>query len=245
MLTGNSDKPLASRGRVAALGSRAFILCCILCFITAAPAFGQMGSFSIYSNAWVDDSNPDQAKMYGCGVTQDSYNSYGHTYWVTTHVTSPNGQTTSVTSGKVNSYNAYVRAETYLAFDWENEVGDFTIQSTHTGCCPFMGGNPVTGQNCFLGGSTSVTDRVGVSFAYYQEGFDRVDGTCDYDPIPNCDVTCKPDPVNRTCNTQYLLRIQQWTQPPLVGRICTPGLVHIVTFDSLGPSDTCHEEIAF
>ena len=61
------------------LSFSAVLTCVLLGAGTAAPAFGQMGSYAIYSDAWLDDSNPSQAKMYGCGVTQDYNNIYGHT----------------------------------------------------------------------------------------------------------------------------------------------------------------------
>jgi hypothetical protein len=129
MLTGNGNITATNRGRIAIYCFRAFIICGLLGFVTTVPAFGQMGSYSIYSDTWADDSDPSQIKVYGCGVSQDNYNSYGHTYWVTTTITSPSGRTTSATSYKSNSYNAYARADVFL--DWQNEFGDFTTNSNH------------------------------------------------------------------------------------------------------------------
>src|SRR5437868_12746543 len=61
-----------------------------------------MGSYATYSDMWIDDSAaPANAEFYedspappvsvvSCGVTQDNYNGYGHTYWVVSTLTSPN-----------------------------------------------------------------------------------------------------------------------------------------------------------
>jgi hypothetical protein len=187
MLTGNGSITATNRGRIAMYCLRAFIICGLLGFVTAVPAFSQMGSYSIYSDTWADDSNPSQIKVYGCGVSQDNYNSYGHTYWATTTITSPSGRTTSATSYKTNSYNAYTRAD--VSLDWQNEFGDFTTNSNHTGCCPYMGGNPYTGQNCYLGGSTSVTLTVGASVTVLTKAaMSNI-----YTKVANCNVICPVD----------------------------------------------------
>src|SRR5258708_24944339 len=117
-------------------------------WVCHTSAFSQMGSFSVYFDSWVDDSNPDSGSIVGAGVTQDSYNSYGHTYWVVTTLTSPNNRTSSATSYHTNGYNAYTSAETTLPWDW-NDLGDYSIGSQHWMCCPYMGGNPYTGAGCF------------------------------------------------------------------------------------------------
>jgi hypothetical protein len=187
--------------------------------VTTVPAFGQMGSFTIYSN-------PNAPRFVGCGITQDNYNSYRHTYWVKTTLTSPHGRTATVTSIKSSAYNAYVRAEPSLSWDWVNEVGVFFTSSTHTGCCPYMGGDPNTGQNCSFGGTTTAQRETGVSFAYYTLKDEFVE-FCSYQKIPDCDVTCAPQSISAgkvsdgSCPRNQL-RLQPWIAPTLTGRFCLP-----------------------
>lgn len=106
---------------------RAATLLLFLSLIAAPSAFGQMGSSAVYSDMWVDDSAapaeyvegaaPPPYTVVATGVTQDNYNSYGHTYWVMTTLRSPNGRTASVTSYKTNAYSAYTRGDASLSYD--------------------------------------------------------------------------------------------------------------------------------
>jgi len=64
------------------VGSHVFILLIFLIFIFSVPTFGQQ--ISAYSDSWADDDGT----IYSCGVTADSANSYGHTYWTSTTLTS-------------------------------------------------------------------------------------------------------------------------------------------------------------
>jgi len=61
-------------------------------WICHTSAFSQMGSYATYSDSWVDDSAPANIVIVSSGVTQDHYNSYGHTYWVQTTLTSPSNR---------------------------------------------------------------------------------------------------------------------------------------------------------
>ncbi len=129
-----------------------------------ASTFGQMGSISAYSDSWCDDDGT----IFSSGVTADSYNSYGHTYWTVTTLTSPSGRTSSATSYQSNSYGAYTRAETSLTGDPDNlDPGDYQTQSDHWMCCPYMGGNPFSptqpSQGCFPSSSTFITVKKGAS----------------------------------------------------------------------------------
>jgi hypothetical protein len=172
--------------------------------------FGQMGSSIRYSDSWVDDSNPDAPTVVATGVTQDNYNSYGHTYWVVTTLTSPNGRTATTTSYQTNGYNAYTTAETTLPWD-SNDLGDYSIGSQHWMCCPYMGGNPYTGAGC-IASTTSLTSRAGASRATYSFTSQNF-CCCTYHIIPNCNVRCGPPDVSRVqvsaCKA-YIQRIQSW-----------------------------------
>ncbi|HYY95511.1 MAG TPA: hypothetical protein VE713_13405, partial [Pyrinomonadaceae bacterium] len=67
--------------------------------------------------------------------------------------------------------------------------GDFTTNSNHTGCCPYMGGNPYTRQNCYLGGGTSATIIVGASVSVLTKAaMSNI-----YTKITNCNVICPVD----------------------------------------------------
>jgi|SRR5437588_7048643 len=127
----------------------------------------------------------------------DSYNSYGHTYWTVTTLTSPSGRTSSVTSSQSNGYSAYARAETSLAWDW-NDLGDYSTQSAHWMDCPYMGGNPYSptqpSQGCFPFSHTSLAQKAGASHAgYYLTGFSFC--CCSYAIVPDCHVRCGPPNV--------------------------------------------------
>src|SRR6266403_2288624 len=93
-----------------------FTVLIFLIFIFSVPTFGQMGSTSTYSDSWATDDGT----IFGAGVTSDSSNGYGHTYWTVTTLSSPSGRTASATSYRSYDYSAYTRAETSLAWDWND-----------------------------------------------------------------------------------------------------------------------------
>jgi hypothetical protein len=177
------------------ISSRILALVVYIGILAALPAFAQqMGSKAIYSDAWVNTSG--SGSVVGCGVTQDSYNSYGHTYWVETKLTSPKGRTTTATSYKTNSYSAYTRVEVSLLWDWA-DLGGFSVESKHIACCSYMGGNPYTGANCY----PSVTrDAVAVGASSARYKFDIFSGgtICRYQRYNNCRSTCARDYIDFT-----------------------------------------------
>ena len=73
--------------------------------------------------------------VVGVGITSDSYNTYGHRYWVNTTVTSPTGR---YASGSSSTSSSYARVDVYL--DWNFEFGDFTVNTTHSMTCPYIYG---------------------------------------------------------------------------------------------------------
>ncbi|SRR5216683_7707373 len=200
----------------------------IVCLFPLSTVFGQMGQYAVYSDTWVDSSNPNAISIVGCGVTQDNQNYYGHTYWVVTTVTSASGRTATSTSYHSGSY---ARVETYLPWDW-NDPGNYFIQTRHWMCCPYMGGNPYTGQGCYPTSTTSTTEVTGISRAQYVNAVQYNDGTGGFVPIAGCNVTCMPSSFIDTlhCNNQleYRLRLQLWISTP-VGRVCVPQAINLNT----------------
>lgn len=106
--------------------------------LMSPPAFAQMGYIVIYSDASAvegDDGNGATGYAIGIGVTEDSYNSYGHTYWVQTTISS------SVGSNTVTSYasGSYARAEAALYFFDETPPSQsIDIYSNHYYNCPYV-----------------------------------------------------------------------------------------------------------
>lgn len=143
-------------------------------FVTISSAFGQMGYSTTYSDIWVDTSGVDQNRAYnegetvpgayvvGCGLTQDSYNTFGHRYWVTTTLTGqPNGRTASGTSPETPSYS---RVEVQLPWTFnEAESGDYSVNSTHYLYCPYIYGT--------VSSTTFDLVQVGLSVACYYKEF--------------------------------------------------------------------------
>lgn len=90
-----------------------------------SSALGQ----TTYSDIWSDGSD-----IYGCGLTEDYYNSYNHTFAVATTIQSPNGRSSTTGAG----YNTpYARADVSLGFD-ESDLGDYFLNSEHNYYCPIV-----------------------------------------------------------------------------------------------------------
>lgn len=93
------------------------------------PALGQMSYTTVYSDAWGDETY-----IYGCGVTEDYYNSWGHTFNAITTITSPQGRTSTQDSG----YNTpYGRADVVLEFQ-DNDSGTYLVNTEHYYYCPVV-----------------------------------------------------------------------------------------------------------
>jgi hypothetical protein len=192
-------------------------------------ASAQMGSSATYSDSWVDDSEPESVAIVGTGVTQDTYNSYGHTYWVVTTLTSPSGRTSNATSYHTNAYNAYTSTETSLTWDW-NDLGDYTTGSQHWMCCPYMA------NYCFANSSTTVVAKAGASRAAYNLTSQNF-CCCTYHIIPNCYVRCGPTEVATvqvSACSAHIVRIQPWYEVRGT-TVCVAGLVLIQDTDVATP----------
>lgn len=140
-----------------------------------------------------------------------------------TKVTSPAGRTATSTSSQSNSY---ARTETYLAWDFD-DPGRYFIETRHWMCCPYMGGNPYTGQGCFPSSTTSSNPFFGVSFAQYVNVQQYPDGTGLFAPITGCNVECKGSnfvsQLNCPSSLEYWLRMQAWFYSDILGtRVCVP-----------------------
>jgi hypothetical protein len=163
-------------GTIPAIISLCQIAIVVLTLIAFAssPVYGQMGNISKYSDAWGDDNY-----LYGCGITEDQYNSYNHTFKAITTMTSPNGRVATQDSG----FRApSARADVLLTFD-ENDLGNNLISTQHYTYCP------VVRQTASLG-STGASVRSGISstcYTYYRH--DPNDG-CWYLPINGCTSRC-------------------------------------------------------
>ncbi len=209
---------------VQSIAATMFILIC------QASAFGQMGSLSAYSDSWASDDGT----IFSSGVTADSYNSYGHTYWTVTTLTSPSGRNSSATSSQSSGYGAYTRAETSLTGDWDNlDPGDYQTESDHWMCCPYMGGNPFSptqpSQGCFPSSRTFLTVNKGASVTCLPLHFITLD-ECIYDKMDPCDVKCPRDRITvariaipDTRCLGYAQEIRIWVKDPRTGTVICPG----------------------
>jgi len=129
-------------------------LIALLCWewLLTAPSYAQMGYVTIYSDVYVDtpaglNFDPDNGadlqrldqyqdgevttrlggRICGLGYTEDSYNSYGHTYWVTTTIITPSGSQYSSTG---------LPASAELDIGAPLESGSYYIDSEHYYECP-------------------------------------------------------------------------------------------------------------
>lgn len=115
--------------------------------------------------------------VVGVGITSDSYNTYGHRYWVNTTVTSPTGR---YAGGMSSTSSSYARVDGYL--DWNFEFGDFTVNTTHSMTCPYIYG-VVNGFSIF---------KITLSRSSYRgTGWDGAFCTYELDCAPGSTATCK------------------------------------------------------
>jgi len=132
MFSENDSSLLSGARRQRLSAGKLMIFAVALLLFTCIPSYGQMGNSVIYSDSWVDSSS-SPIYVVGVGITSDSYNTYGHQYWVNTTVTSPSGR---YSGGQSWTSSSYARVDVYL--DWGFEFGDFTVHTTHSMTCPYI-----------------------------------------------------------------------------------------------------------
>jgi len=152
-----------------------------LVIITVCPAFGQMYGSSSYSDSWTTEQG-----IWGCGVTEDYYNNYNHTYTVYTEMTSPQGRYVSFTGGPSAPYS---RADVFLDFDL-NDTETYMISSNHEQYCPVSG-------DTFMIASTAASIDISLSQSAY---FKQDPSTCRWVTWGiNCPGTCSQDHNTNGC----------------------------------------------
>ena len=143
------------------------------------PAVQSMGYGATYSDMWL---NSNWNRIWGAGVTEDNYNAYGHWYYVTTRLTSPNGRIASVTSYTSSSY-AYAE----VRLDWpsvDSDLGDYVTETEHSTLCPYIG-------FWIAMAHTRRQYRIGRSAICYKFFLpDPGGGACIYFPVDGCNVPC-------------------------------------------------------
>lgn len=146
---------------------------------SSRPSLQGMAGSAIYSDIWV---NSNWNRIWGCGVTEDYYNTYGHQYYVRTTLTSPNGRTASSTS-----YTSSSHAYAEVRLDWpmnDSDLGEYPLTTDHFTLCPYIGLWVPTG-------STGDKYLVGISVACYRfVGVDPDSGLCIYVPVDGCNCKC-------------------------------------------------------
>jgi len=80
------------------------------------------------------DSGTDFSIVWGRGVTDADYNTYGHQYREVTTISSPKGRTATSTGSPSTIHS---EALVSLPFD-RNDLGEYTISTTHFEWCPIV-----------------------------------------------------------------------------------------------------------
>lgn len=186
-----TDLSCAQRGYKALSPNILCVLICIsfLIIFSATSAHGQV----MWSDSWgqaptpgvnyyEDDPPPNTIPgmyVWGCGITEDNYNTYGHEYYVTTTVTSFNGRTASLLGGGTS----YAIAEASLTFD-RDDLGEFTVVTEHEIYCPQsnMGTLPTIKE---------VTQSVSIKYSAYE--FFKLDTLNKCVWKKTCNGTCSDD----------------------------------------------------
>lgn len=186
-----------------------FIIAVIICGFATLTVFGQMSAYT-YSDLWADDNG----NLYGCGVTDEGYNTYSHQARVITTLTSPNSRSSSQDTGYQGSYAC---ATVYLSFD-ESDIGMFNLSSDHIAYCP------VVFQEISYGSTfDSGTAATGYSITWWRRSTPSSQpGNCNYNKVASCTASCAPaDPWSRACTTLYVRAFRSYVS--ILGKkICIP-----------------------
>ncbi len=140
----------------------------------------------------ITHENEPMIYVNGCGIYEESYNSYGHQYSVRTKITAPNGSSVTNQSSYGGGYSSiHVRSDAAIRFfpDLPGNIGNFLSQHDTTGYCPSS-----SYYNAYYGaGGGFLYLPVGVSFSCYRldSGDPNNPLTGTYKVIPNCNATCK------------------------------------------------------
>lgn len=194
------------------------------CLLTSTASLAQRID---YSDSWLVTSS---AVVAGCGITDESYTSYGHEYSVTSTLTSPSGRT-AVTSGGIGSCMTgnpqCSRADVSLSlFDGTGgffDNGEFFIETLHEGYCPNYAMTLQTLQTngaILIGISVSVLTKAAMSNWYTK--------------ITGCNVHCPTDEFHASTNMgPRIISAVPYTY--FGGYICGP----INAVASTGPTTQC------
>ncbi len=190
-------------------------------YASPRPLVQGMGYGATYSDEWV---SANWNRIWGCGVTEDYYNSYGHQYYVTTTVTSPIGRAASATSYTSSSY-AYVDVRLDWPSDDSGDFGEYLTSTEHRTLCPYIGfwvTMANTQKRAYFGISTAC-----YHFAYVDPGAP----VCVYLPVDGCNCKCFSSdgrrlspPPNSTCAANpWLVERVKWKQPEGGTVECAPN----------------------
>ena len=184
----------------------------VFCLVPTSTVSG----YSYYSEEWMDDSDPNNPRISGSGVTYDSTNGYMgtphgyqqiHSYWVVVTMTSPSGRTVSSTSYTSSSYVS-IQVNLPLLENGEFDLGNYSVQTQHWQCCTYMAPNPWDGRRCYPNASSSIDVIVGASLTILTKA--AMSNT--YTKIANCNVHCPVDQLLASQNEgQYIMCVVPWT----------------------------------
>jgi hypothetical protein len=189
--------PATLKVKLLSCGKRVLVVTCVLVIVNVTVVSQSMGAN--FSDTWatsydIDDYNKG-ISIHGCGITDGSYSSYSHNYYMTVTTRSPNGRVTSAYA----SGGPYVRGDTSISFD-PNDLGNHTTTHTTSGYCPGSNSNHVLG-----GGGSGI--NLGLHFSSYQNvGIEN--GRCLYS-------------LNCAWGTTATCGVSGWSGLP-IGTTCKP-----------------------
>jgi phage baseplate assembly protein gpV len=178
------------------LSASFFVLLTVSCGVNA---MAQMSYGSTYSNVTIggdsdsyDASSPTQGYVDGQGATEDSYNSYGHQYWVVTTISNQYGSSSTVTS---SSSTYFTEATATLPLG----AGNFTVDTEHWYYCP------IANQTLLNSTSGAFAEYLGSEDVYYK--LSEQVGPAPFSGIVDCYYDVCYNSTPNICNkTHFLIR---------------------------------------
>ncbi len=189
------------RTNACAIGFRFFMAAVFMALFAISPASAQQVAH--YSDSWISgkvytgdsidygEDSTNSITVVGAGVTDDSYESDGHTFNINVKLTSPNGRVSQDFGSDYTMW--YARTEVELPWD-SSDIGQYTVRSKHWSHCP----NDPDGYY-FISGASNFSLPAGVSFTCFN--YERIiryfvsngipSKTVLYSIVNPCDASCK------------------------------------------------------